>query len=487
MRGSMVCRAVVLHAVWIGSVAFGVSFSLIGMPVVANELLEVFPASPLASTGGTWSGTETEGFSSSGSSWALTHSESNVFSVRMQHTQKNSSGGTITNRSWDLRIGKAGQIYSLRSAFGEATAPQWRNPNGVDGANFAPWMDEVFQLVLTDRTQNDPDNDHYYMIHQAGVYLRGDAVLEARSDNNDAFYSPQLARGAGTESHSRVFVSWGQQSHQPSIFTSDCIFYTKYRNPGAGILEVTYMVYNYGTNTIDMINAPWGGSRRTTLGTHYYTDASANMIQTNGGNFLDGSFVLLRDTAGWFVYASGTNTAANSLAIVTGTDPHAGKSWQTQASRWRYGNATTEPTGNETDWRNLFVSSAIRYVQLAPGGSMFFRIYFVAGTRTAVSGLIDTYGLVSKADYGPVAFTAASSPQLNWYVDANGEPTRAAQSGQTPFKTTYAHPVPGKKPVFYLRNPANGQRIYTTNPYQLSGSPYDYQTEYKGFLGYEYP
>lgn len=471
-------------ALYIGSSVFGISFSLFAAPAMADDLLNVFPPSPQGTLGGNWSGSETETFISSGSAWALTHSEADGFLTRMQHTQRNSDGETIPNRSWDLRIGRGGQIYSFQSAFGEAIAPQWRNPNGVDGGNFAPWIDEVFQTVLVDRTLHDPNSGNFYMIHQAGIYLRGDEVLEARKENSDPFFSPLLAKGRGNEPHSHVTVSWGQQSHQPSIFSSDSIFYTKYRNVGAGILEVTVLVYNYGTNTVDRVNCPWGGVRRTTLGTHYYTEEDGTLIQDNGGNFLDGAFVSLKDTAGWFVYSSGTNAAASSLAIVTGKDPHRNQDWQIQDSRWRFGNATTEPTGNETDWRNLFVSSAIRYVQIVPGSSMFYRYYLVAGTRTAVESLIDSNGLVVKADYGPVSFSASSSPVLSWYTDSEGEPTRQVQSGQTPFKTVYAHPVPGTKPVFYLRDPS-GQRFYTSNPYLLSEKSYDYSTEFVGFLGYE--
>ena len=66
-------------------------------------------------------------YSQSGSSWAIdSFPESVVFHNRMSY-----QNSINPNSSYDIRIGKGGQLYSFRGAFGESVPPQWVNPNWV--------------------------------------------------------------------------------------------------------------------------------------------------------------------------------------------------------------------------------------------------------------------------------------------------------------------------------------------------------------------
>jgi hypothetical protein len=55
--------------------------------------------------------------------------EKHVFLAQMEHVDRN------TNRSWRLRVGQGGNVYSFVGAFGEAMPPQKHD--------LAPWIDEV--------------------------------------------------------------------------------------------------------------------------------------------------------------------------------------------------------------------------------------------------------------------------------------------------------------------------------------------------------
>ncbi|MGY8951725.1 MAG: hypothetical protein ACKVJW_08060, partial [Flavobacteriales bacterium] len=106
----------------------------------------------------------------SNSFWAIdSFSESSVFKAEMSYVSN-----IDTTKNYNIRIGKGGQLYSFRGNFGESVPPQWVHPNWVDssyggGTSYAPWVDEVWQMVCVDGTQHNPP-DSMYFIHQAGVY-----------------------------------------------------------------------------------------------------------------------------------------------------------------------------------------------------------------------------------------------------------------------------------------------------------------------------
>ena len=170
-------------------------------------------------------------YSQSGSSWAIdSFPESVVF-----HNQMSYQSTTNPNTSYDIRIGKGGQLYSFRGSFGEAVPPQWVNPNWVQpsyggGHSYAPWVDEVWQLVSVDGSIHNPPDSSYF-IHQAGVYLK-------TPEQTAPFYSPILAEYYNTEEQSYSVVNWGQQAHTEDLqninHDAGLLYYTKYTNKGKG-------------------------------------------------------------------------------------------------------------------------------------------------------------------------------------------------------------------------------------------------------------
>ena len=88
--------------------------------------------------------------------WAIdSFPESVVFNAELSYDNPLDS-----NQSYQIRIGKGGQLYSFRSAFGESVPPQWRSSNLVQpsyggGTSYAPWVDEVWQMVCVDESLNN--------------------------------------------------------------------------------------------------------------------------------------------------------------------------------------------------------------------------------------------------------------------------------------------------------------------------------------------
>ena len=80
------------------------------------------------------------------------------------------------------------------------------------------------------------------------------------------------------------------------------------------------------------------------------------------------------------------------------------------------------------------------------------------------------------------------SDVLAWsIVETNGEfSVLTAGTGQPTDFLTYAHPVNGSQPLFLFED-VNGNEFISIDPYALSTTPYDGQTNYKGVLGFVLP
>lgn len=112
-------------------------------------------------------------YDASQSSWSekAMSMEEALFLAEISHED-----GSNQNRSWTLRIGQGGNIYSFRSAFGEAVPPQVPTQ----------FVDEVFQSVSVNQELNNNNDGFKYYIHQAGIYQTdGDYTIEP-------FFSPSL-------------------------------------------------------------------------------------------------------------------------------------------------------------------------------------------------------------------------------------------------------------------------------------------------------
>ncbi|OHX64567.1 hypothetical protein NH26_23635 [Flammeovirga pacifica] len=279
---------------------------------VNNELTAVFPEANVPQQGSTPL-VFTEEYTSSESDWAISWGENKVFDCLLKYDSP-----INPNYSYELRIGKGGQVYSFITSKGETIAPQWRNPNSANGLeygpNYSPWVDDVWQLVAVDKSLHDPENHEKYFIHQAGVYLK-----DPNMNNQQPFYSPQVASYYDAANESYTTVNWGQHAHVDENlkagFTSEILYYTQYKNIGNGIIQVDYLIYNFGNDTMDHINAPWGGVRRSAYD-HNFMSNSDNSYSEVVGNFSTLPNTKFTETNGWVAFSTNQSGTGPSMGLM---------------------------------------------------------------------------------------------------------------------------------------------------------------------------
>lgn len=475
-----------------------------------GALLDVFPSSIGANASGgsslSWE------YTPSKSIWAAGLDERQVFQVELQHQQDKES-------SFALRVGKGGQIYSLRGAFGESVPPSWRE--GKDARS--PWNDEVWQFVAVCTKYNGPPalqrEGHLseaeaarlksspfaltYFIHNSGAYIPGSSAVSS-------LYCPQLAESAAEQGRVYRTLNWGLVPQVRTIHRSPILYYTQVRDAGDGIIELTWVVHNFSVRqdiVFDYLNGPWGGTRATSLPLTYVSSPRGLPILREElfAKKYDGA-VDVRQTGGWSLACASEAADSPSLALVYGRDKHLERALdKSVAEEERVQFAPTlfrdfragEPmyrnqwkdwqTRPENSFRNYDVIEVIPKLRLKPGMSIWYRSFLVVNRRDRAIELAKS--LVEKVDYGQLTFEAADTPTVPVFVRDG----KVVASGSEPAMKLYARPVRGAMPLFLIENAETGRQVITTDPYHFVAksplnlglskehSPTEYLAEAQGY------
>jgi len=441
----------------------GLWLRLIARPSLSERLTSLVPDSTVAVDYSNSTFSATRALQPTVSAWTPTFNEAHVQDTTLAQTV----GGSST-LSWEMRTARGGNVYSLRiPAIGETVPPSWRSDT-----NSSPWNDEVWQGVAVSPTNDPPDNP--YFMHQSGVYLQDPIQTEP-------FYSPQVAAYLDEADRSFTTVNWTPQAHTKiyadggttNDFKSYMLMYTRYRDLGQGVIEASLGMYNYGPDTLNFLNMPWGGVRRTsteyafiaeTNGTSWSAPRTENWGQTTNFNL----------TGGWMGYSDTTSGVTPALGFVFGQDHETPLPEQNQDhSTFRWGYAGGAPTGNEADWRNYFVTSVIRWYDLTRGNGVWSRYYFVLGDDMQdLSDRINARGLVDT-ELAAFDYSETNSPLVGYSFTGSGTSFRVQEDAASPDFFLYAHPVQKSLPIFeVIRN--DESRYLTWNPY-VNGivKPYD--------------
>jgi len=414
----------------------------------------------------------TSAYSTSGSVWAVdSFTENSVFHAELEYTDL-----IDTTVSYTIRVGKGGHIYSFRGAFGESVPPQWRNPNWVQptyggGTSYAPWVDEVWQMVAVDGALNNPPDSSYF-IHQSGVYLK---TLE----QTEPFYSPMLAEYYNENGRSYSMVNWGQQAHTEDLantgFRSDLLYYTRYTVVGEGILQVDNMMYNFGNDNISFINVPWGGVRNSSLD-HFFISAPNHSYTLEAGLYGQTPVIQTASTGGWVAWSNDELGSTSSLGMAHPT------STSTNGNVFRYGDAGD--LSNPNNLRDYHVFEMIRFPssqQLSFGTALSFRFYYVVGENVdSVKNTIIQHDLVDASfdsDFTPQKLDVDS---IGYDVHLNGSSfdinvnSTGLMLRSVPYVNSY--------PLFLIASP--GEQFITSDPYHYSPIAYDSVLENIDLLGF---
>lgn len=427
--------------------------SLVYCQSTAQKQCEVFPNSSIPVQESTPM-SFTEDYAPSGSSWWVSFEETHVYQSLLKYDHP-----TNNDLSYELRIGKGGQIYSFISVSGETVPPQYRNPNqSIYGGDRAPWVDDVWQIVAVDSDLNDPDNHAKYFIHQAGVYLLD-------PDNiTEPFYSPQIASYYNAANQEYTTVNWGQQAHiEDNItagHTSALLYYAKYKNLGEGIIQVDYMLYNFGEDRINHTNFPWGGIRKSTYENFFVSNTDNSFTHTER-SFGD-SGINFEETNGWVGFSENEVGDKPSLGlVVNNTD-----------GVLRIGDAGT------ITHRNYTVYSGIKNgLDIDFGKAYRVRNYFILdSSMDNIQAKIANLNLQANtfADYDPISFDQANNIAVEF--ESDGDEITFSEVTSNTALVVQLQPYANSYPLFIIEgvneNDEAETRI-TSDLYTFSDLPYD--------------
>ncbi|MEO1244363.1 MAG: hypothetical protein AAFX56_01665 [Pseudomonadota bacterium] len=448
------------------------------------SVFDKLPADPVSQGSGTFSHEDT--YSPEVTAWTAYNLDPKaVWQDTLKHDNSNNS------RDWDIRIGRGGQVYSFRTRAGELIPPQEHKG--------AEWIDEVFQAVTVNTLTNNRDPIAYpsrSFVHQAGTYwLKKYQGIEEELDPallDHSWYSPTLASHYDAAERSYSTLVWGQYSHVPTIYEARQLTYTRLKDKGDGVIEVTWVITNRGSDTINWLNVPWGGVRNSNLPTQIMsnTDGTYSVhdrifgkrkipAEPNDMGIFDHV-----DTGGWFAWASSDQAGADALGIVFGDDKH----WDPVAGDYHWKKAHFKWGRSNNTTRDYNVGVNIMPVEIAPGESFYYRGYMVVGTIEHVvskgASLKDDveYGLLSIDETQAATYDYA---QAGIVREGNSQTVLTSTSSNRDL-ALFTDPVDDAVPLFLLEDTATGDLLISDDPHELS-TIVTYQNPYQQYLDEEWP
>lgn len=292
----------------------------------------------------------------------------------------------------------------------------------------------------------------------------------------DAFYCPLLATDMPGDGRTLRTLNWGVVPQLKTVHRSPLLYSVQTKDLGEGIIELTYVVHNFSTRedvVFDWLNAPWGGTRISSLPVHAVRAADGGFLdrewfQTHGGA------VGVRKTGGWNISSVTAAPDSPALVLVFGRDRHLdaavppspkhGQAFQRGETIYRHmlpqlpADWQTRPANS---WRNYEVAVAIPQLNLAPGSTIWYRSFLVVNRRDRAMELAD--GLVEHVDYGQLTFDPATTRRLAVRIEQD----RVADTGDPATMWLAAKPIPGSLPLFLLEDRRTGRELITTDPAAL--------------------
>ncbi len=459
---------------------------------IEKQILDVFP--PTVATVGMDKQGRTSislDYTPSTSLWAEGLDEKQVFHAQIQHDQDE-------DNSFTLRIGKGGQVYSLRGPFGESVPPSCTGK----GPSRSPWNDEVWQFVTVCSRYNgtnalkrsglvpesalealtDLPYKSTFFIHNSGAY-----IPDSQSIQN--LYCPMLAASPTKDQRAYRSLTWGLVPQVRTIHRSPILYYNQVRDIGNGIIELSWVVHNFSTRddiVFDFLNAPWGGTRHTSL-PHHAISLPDNTLKPRSSFFTPekpAGTVSLRKTGGWKIASVSEDNDSSSLALVFGRDKHLEEE-QAKAKRGepycqRGGGILRDflahypqlynsiwkdwKTRPENSFRNYDVIEMIPNMTLRPGESIWYRSFLVVNQHDEANRIAQS--LVDDIDYGLVEFSLSDTPRVPVYLVDN-KVVENPPAGTEPATYLFARPIPGSHPVFLMEDTTTGQEIISTDLYRF--------------------
>lgn len=403
--------------------------------------------------------------------------------------------------NWKIRIGKGGQLYSLKIGDEEQLiCPQHRyTRDDVSKNSLSPWNDDCMTSVVQSGNVHVEDE---YMKYSNG-FIHGSAMyIKPHLDpiNNKPFNNPLLGENFNGPDKSYTVINLGTIP-SPSVNRPDVLFYHKYRDLGTGVLEITFFVYNFGATTWGWANMPWFGLRRSTLPDQIYGRSDGTYVKRNFkfGTTESNIWINEDDYGGWNAKTENISSPSTSKTIshVTGNNKYDSELGTRLMMR-------PGVAGNEIRDMQL-LNLAWHNFNLPPGTSGFKRAFFVFGD---LNHAVETsQNLVNKVEYGYPEISNETTINL-YNKTINGHNILTKEINDSPAFKVYNMPINDSAPLFLIKDNSTDEYIVTTDPYLVCEKapftnpypvdhenfqrfnnrtiykPYDGKTEWIELLGY---
>lgn len=416
------------------------------------------------------------------------YSESDIFHTQLTHT----TGGEPSDLNWTIRIGKGGQLYYADiEGVGQIICPQ---------RVFSAWNDDCMTTTVysSDVVDNSPElkvgpyNDYWTngYIHGSGMYVKPHMDPLSKKP----FYNPILSEKFDPIDRSYTIINWGLVP-KPSINRGDVLFYSRYRDLGHGILEITFYCYNFGNRLYNFAETPWFAVRPSKFPSMVEGINGTSSFKINNKTFQSGAISKL---GGWGAHTvDPLNPQSLSCGLVWGSN------------------------GSEQMALNFgFVDRTIRDMSLMAPSVNSFNMSYGTGIRyrrfVVMGKLCNVADICSKlnnyAFFEKIEFNNSYSGKMPLYASVlNGSLIFTNEEIGLPVCYTFPIPVKDSLPLFLLKNTVNNNYFLTTDPYAACGKKpftnpyppnhikypkyqnrhiyqvYDGKTEWINLLGYVLP
>jgi hypothetical protein len=370
----------------------------------------------------------------------IPYTEQDVFHTQLTHTANG-----VADIDWTIRIGKGGHIYYIDvDGLGQIICPN---------RYMSPWNDECMTTtVFSDSERNeDPEmggNESWSngYIHGSGMYIKP----SMDPLNNKPFYNPLLAEEFNPTDRSYTVINWGLVP-KPNINRGDVLFYSRYRDIGNGVLELTFYCYNFGNRVYNFAETPWFAVRPSKLPNMIEGINASSLFQTNNKSFQDGA---IDPSGGWGAHTVNPKDP-NSLtcAVVWGKDTvHA----------VNFGLVDS----GERDM--ALISPSTGRILMSYGTGFYYKRYVVFGKLVDVSNICAS--LHQYAELTDIEFSTDYSSKLPVYqTTLEGQAVLTTTATGSPVANIHPIPVKDSLPLMLMKNNDTGNYFLSTDPYAACG------------------
>jgi hypothetical protein len=410
----------------------------------------------------------------------IPYTESDVFHTQLTHT-----AGLSADIGWTIRVGKGGHIYYIDvEGLGQIICPN---------RYFSPWNDDCMTTTVfshADRNEDPEMGGHDTFangyLHGSGMYIKPDMDPL----NNKPFYCPILGENFDPNDRSYSIINWGLVP-KPNINRGDVLFYSRYRDIGNGVLEITFYCYNFGDRTYTFAETPWFAVRPSKFPNMVEGISGTSSFKKNNKTFQSGA---ISREGGWGAFTVDPNNSnSTSCAMV-------------------WGSATTSMGVNfgyvDRGERDMALIAPSKSGFTMPYGTgIRYRRYVVFGKLANVANICSK--LNQHAFFEKIEFSKEYSGKLPIYQKVlDGQTVLSTVENGSPIMYTHPIPVNDSLPLLLMKNKETGIYVLSTDPYAICGKkafinpypvghpkyndyqnkhiyqPYDGKTEWVSLLGF---